>query len=327
MTTLYSFVNRLKQPSYWLLDQPWAQWCLIAFAALLSFLLLIKITRRRRRQTAGVMHLDYIPEQALAGEVAHGGRMDVALAGGRGRASTVRTDPAELVSHPEISIRQLRREIFKRDQAEARLEHQIEELKIANEQLQQQIAESKETCAYFERKVAEMIAASEIIDRPAADKTAEAELKEPARKAESRPKEAEKTDQKQCRRCKKRKPLTEFHKNASSHDGLARWCKTCKTKAAKESRQKRASSRRGADQQADMCADAPLCVLHHRQTDRLKNARRHAGHAANKVAATRQPEHRSHRFRSQLPSPGLRCPRRQKQREQGNADGTREQAN
>ncbi len=306
-----SFVDMLRQQSQWLADHRWMQWCLIAAAASLSFVLLLKITRRRRRQLAGFARMGYFDERALPGKAAQ--------ADTRGRRQQASTDPAELVSHPEISIRQLRREIFKRDQVEARLEHQVEELTIANEQLRQQVAESKETCAYFERKADELLAANSLLDDPAAQKKVEAKEKEPPRKEQVRPKATEKKDQKQCRRCKKHKPLTEFHKNASSHDGLARWCKTCKTKAAKESRKKRASKRRTTEQQADMCADAPLCVLHHRQTDRLKNVRRHASHAGSKVSATKQPEHRSHRFRSQLSSPGLRCPRRQKQREQGNS--------
>lgn len=316
---IYGFVDRFRQPSLWLLEQQWAQWSLIAVAASLSFLLLLKISRRRRRLATGAAHFGRFTERAITGQVSRAGYMDVAHPAGRGRKQNILTDPTELVSHPEISIRQLRREIFKRDQEESRLEHQVEELEIANEQLRQQIAESNQTYAYFEQKIAELTAANEQpVARPNGQKKAEAKVKEPPRRDKSRPEAAK---QKQCRKCKKNKPLTEFHKNASSHDGLARWCKACKTKAAKESRRKRASVRRTAEQPADMCADAPLCVLHHRQTDRLKNARRRAGHASYKAPSARQTEHRSNRFRSQLSSPGLRCPRRQKQREQGNAGG------
>ncbi|MHC4362535.1 MAG: hypothetical protein ACYSTZ_06885 [Planctomycetota bacterium] len=321
MIGLYGFVDRFRQPSQWLIEQQWAQWALIAIAASTAFLLLLKISRRRRRQLAGAMHIDHFPGGAVTGDVAHSRRMDAAA--GRGRTPQVSAVPTELVSHPEISIRQLRREIFKRDQAEARLEHQIDELKIANRQLRQKIAEHKEVCAYFEQKVAELTAAAELAGAADTKKNGKAEVEQPPRKADIRPEAVEKTDRKQCRKCKRKKPLAEFHRNASSHDGLARWCKACKTKAAKESRQKRASTSRFAQQLAEMCYDAPLCVLHHRQTDRLKNVRRHASHTGSKVSATKPPEHRSHRFRSQLSSPGLRCPRRQKQREQGNAGGTR----
>jgi len=314
---LCSFVDRLRQPSNWLPEQQWARWCLIAMAASVFFLVLLKIFRRRRRLTAGAAHIDHLDQSALPGEVTYAKDMSSAQTTGRSRRQKIRTDQTELVAHPEISIRQLRREIFKRDQAEARLEHEIEELKIANAQLRQQIAESKKTRVYFEKKVAELTA-SDKTTTGSGKKKVGAKAKESPRKKESRPKAAEKANQKQCRKCKKYKPLTEFHKNASSHDGLARWCKACKTKAAKESRRKRAAARRAGEQKADMCADAPLCVLHHRQTDRIKNARRRAGHAGYKVPEARKTEHRSHRFRSQLSSPGLRCPRRQKQREQGN---------
>lgn len=320
MIGLLDFINRFKQPSEWLPEQQWARWSLIALAALLAFLLLLKMAKRRRRQTAGAMHIDQFPGGAVTGESTRSRRMDAAA--GRWQSLQIYADPAELVSHPEISIRQLRREIFKRDQVEARLEHQIEELKIANQQLRQRIAESKETAAYFEQKLAELTVGAKPANGITAKKNGKTKAKKPSRKAESPAQAVKKTDQKQCRKCKKNKPLTEFHKNASSHDGLARWCKVCKTKAAKESRRKSSSMRRSVQQLAEVCADAPLCVLHHRQTDRLKNARRHAGHAANKASAAKQPEHRSHRFRSQLSSPGLRCPRRQKQREQGNAGGT-----
>jgi len=311
---IYGFVDRLRQPSQWLLQQQWAHWSLIAVAALLAFLLFVKITRRRRRLTAGAAHIDHFAERAIAGQAAHAGQTGIVRPASRGRKQKVRIDPTELVSYPEVSIRQLRREIFKRDQEESRLEHQIEELEIANEQLLQQVAESRELCAYFEQKITELTAANEQpVGQPEEQKKAEAKIKKPPRKAKTHP---DAPKQKQCRKCKKYKPLTEFHKNASSHDGLARWCKACKTKAAKESRQKRAAARRASEQQFDICADAPLCVLHHRQTDRIKNAKRRAGHASYKVPSARQTEHRSNRFRSQLSSPGLRCPRRQKHREQ-----------
>lgn len=318
MTSLYNFVDRLRQPSHWLPEQQWVQWCLIAMATAVFFLVLLKIFKRRRRQPAGAVHVDHFNYSASSA-AAYTEDMALTQQVVGSHKQKFQPNPTELVAHPEISIRQLRREIFKRDRAEAHLEHEIEELKIANAQLRQQIAESKKACAYFEKKVAELTAANETAGlTDSTKKKVEISAKESPHKEDSRPKANEKADKKQCRKCKKQKPFTEFHKNASSHDGLARWCKSCKTKAAKESRQKRAAARRTAEQKTDMCTDAPLCVLHHRQTDRIKNARRRAGHAAYKVPEARQTEHRSHRFRSQLSSPGLRCPRRQKQREQGN---------
>lgn len=49
-----------------------------------------------------------------------------------------------------------------------------------------------------------------------------------------------KVEKKQCGKCKQLKPLSEFYKNKSTKDGLARWCKRCK----KEYRQKRAAEKK-----------------------------------------------------------------------------------
>lgn len=43
-----------------------------------------------------------------------------------------------------------------------------------------------------------------------------------------------KTEQKQCCKCKELKPLSEFYKNRSTRDGLARWCKECKRQYSKK---------------------------------------------------------------------------------------------
>lgn len=52
-----------------------------------------------------------------------------------------------------------------------------------------------------------------------------------------------KVEKKQCGKCKQLKPLSEFYKNKSTKDGLARWCKQCK----KEYRQKRSSEKESAN--------------------------------------------------------------------------------
>jgi hypothetical protein len=49
-----------------------------------------------------------------------------------------------------------------------------------------------------------------------------------------------KVEKKQCGRCKQFKPLSDFYKNKSTKDGLARWCKQCK----KEYRKKRAAGKK-----------------------------------------------------------------------------------
>lgn len=49
-----------------------------------------------------------------------------------------------------------------------------------------------------------------------------------------------KVEKKQCGKCKQFKPHSEFYKNKSTKDGLARWCKQCK----KEYRQKHATKKK-----------------------------------------------------------------------------------
>jgi len=49
-----------------------------------------------------------------------------------------------------------------------------------------------------------------------------------------------KVEKKHCGRCKQLKPHSDFYKNKSSKDGLARWCKQCK----KEYRQKRSAEKK-----------------------------------------------------------------------------------
>ena len=51
-------------------------------------------------------------------------------------------------------------------------------------------------------------------------------------------------EQKQCGKCGELKALTDFHKDKSCKDGLARWCKECKAKAAREKRKKLAAEKK-----------------------------------------------------------------------------------
>lgn len=53
-----------------------------------------------------------------------------------------------------------------------------------------------------------------------------------------------KTEQKQCRKCEELKDHSDFHKDKSCKDGLARWCKECKAKSARENRKKRAAKKK-----------------------------------------------------------------------------------
>ncbi len=152
------------------------------------------------------------------------------------------------------------------------------------------------------RKIAELTEAKEQ-PRDRASKPEQAGRKERDPGHEDRPRVVVETEQKQCRKCKQRKARSEFHKNASSSDGLASWCKVCKAKAAQEYRQRCASVRR-TSRQPSICADAPMCALHHRQADRLKRARRRRPRDADLSGK------RTRRFRSPLSWPGLHSPKK-----------------
>jgi len=77
---------------------------------------------------------------------------------------------------------------------------------------------------------------------PVAEKQSRSSEKWPQQK--DKPASAEtavaKVEKKQCGRCKQFKPHSDFYKNKSTKDGLARWCKQCK----KEYRKKRAAEKK-----------------------------------------------------------------------------------
>ncbi len=310
--TVYDFVDRFRQPSLWLLNQVWAQWALLAIAASLSFLLLALLARRRRETMTGTELADYPPEGLFGGRMelagatlSYQGGYDSAI-GGATRADVSQQNWTHTTAQPKWAgtpIRLLRREIIKRDQTEARLERELAALEAANEQLRKRVAESSEMSERLRRKISELAEAKEQ-PRDQASKPKQAGRQEGGPGQKDRPRVVAETQQKQCRRCKHKKALSEFHKNASSSDGLARWCKVCKTESAKESRQRRASQRSTSRQSSGICADAPMCALHHRQADRLKRARRR------RPCDTEQSGKRTRRFRSPLSSPRLHCPKK-----------------
>lgn len=206
------------------------------------------------------------------------------------------------LQYAHSAISQLRREIVRRDQAEARLEGELTTLQAANERLRKRVTEGARICKRLRLKIAEPTETEEQSRDQAAkpEPPARPEI-DPGR--EDKRRVVVETEQKQCRRCKQKKARDEFHKNASSSDGLARWCKRCKAKAAQEYRRRRASMHR-TSRPSRICPDAPLCALHHRQADRLKRARRQRPRDAE------QSNKRIRRFRSPLSLSGLHCPRK-----------------
>jgi hypothetical protein len=98
------------------------------------------------------------------------------------------------------------------------------------EQLQHEIDNNRQTEARFERQITDLMVANEPIDsgRERPKRNIEYDDSHHANNGNVR--------QKLCRKCKKQKPESDFHKDKSCKDGLARWCKECKTKAARKLR-------------------------------------------------------------------------------------------
>jgi hypothetical protein len=157
--TAEAFVEELIRHCLWLYEmylsklyeRQWAHWELLTIAAVLSLLLVLKI-RRRRRKAAKVLYAQRLSVDPslvsvkLAGGK-RGGRNGEDLQDARESAlAQVQmqrhrwTSAAEEPGWADQPVRDLRREIIKRDQTEARLERQIIELSAANEKLEREVA-------------------------------------------------------------------------------------------------------------------------------------------------------------------------------------------
>jgi hypothetical protein len=151
----------------------WAPWELLAIAGALTIFLVIKIRRRRRKLAAKIKRLANASEEPPT--------INVKLTGGKEYPRNPTdsnelefdrdyqrwnrtTEIVELSDHP---VRQLRREIIKRDSAEARLERQVAELTRENERLQREVAEGMLAEERLERKFVELAAANERLQRQA----------------------------------------------------------------------------------------------------------------------------------------------------------------
>jgi hypothetical protein len=131
----------------------------------------------------------------------------------------------------------LRREAEEGIHDKAPFEQKVGELTTANEQLQRDAARHKEAQDRFEQKLAELASANERLHAQVAQLSKTGQ-KTRAHRYENDHRVVDDVKQKLCRKCGQWKAETEFHKNASRKDGLARWCKVCKTNAAKKSRER-----------------------------------------------------------------------------------------
>jgi len=185
--------------------------------------------------------------------------------------STEQTESEKL--HDQI--RQLQRENIKRKRSEVYLEEKVAYLTGVNEQLQSELTELKqneqstEPDKELEPTSKEQLqpgipdneqAEQQVAHEPAAT-VEEAQLpqeigeqngeelvedenveRKPPRKSkayEDLHRVVDDVKQKLCRKCNEWKPEAQFHKNASSKDGLAGSCKTCKAETAREYRKQR----------------------------------------------------------------------------------------
>ncbi|MHC4508364.1 MAG: hypothetical protein ACYTAO_05310 [Planctomycetota bacterium] len=123
-------------------------------------------------------------------------------------------------------------------QADDAIAQQVVEQTAANEKLRREAEEHRQAQDRFEQKLAELTAANKQLQH----EVAELKRTGPKRRVytyEDEHRVVDDAKQKLCRKCGEWKAEGEFHKNASRSDGLARWCKICKTGAARRSRQRR----------------------------------------------------------------------------------------
>jgi hypothetical protein len=142
---------------------------------------------------------------------------------------------------------QLRREIAESRQVEQRPSREAAEMPAADEKFQPELAEKKQAEQDPKREVVEASTADEkfqieVIEKKQAEQDVKEQVaevqaeKKPLRsgsKYEDVHRVVDGVEQKLCRKCNEWKPESEFHKNASSKDGLAGSCKVCKAKATR----------------------------------------------------------------------------------------------
>lgn len=187
--TIYQFTEELKGYWSWLYEEylsqfyeqhlrglytrQWASWELLSIAGGLTIFLVLKIRRRRRKLAARIARLANASEEAPT--------INVKLTGNNGyHRNSMDSNGLELnrnyqrwnrgVDIVELSdqpVRELRREIIKRDRAEARLEREVAELTRDNERLQREVEESMRAEERLERKFVELAAANERLQRQA----------------------------------------------------------------------------------------------------------------------------------------------------------------
>jgi hypothetical protein len=267
-----SFIDKPGQFVSWLFQRQWAEWEIISLAAIFVFVFLWIIKQQRKRAFRNIYDNKFLESTPVIGtklgihkrrrHLIKDFKKSQLAAAQQGHAkqkeSTKRTESEKL----REQIKQLQFEIIKRKETEVRLEQQITGLMITKDELQHELAKLKqaeqpaelreEVEPTSEEKHHPVISESVQVGRGIGEESAEVSAKD--KHVEKKPPKKGKTyedvhrilddvKQKLCRKCNEWKPESEFHKNASSKDGLAGSCKTCKSEAAKEYRKRRKTTR------------------------------------------------------------------------------------
>jgi len=138
------------------------------------------------------------------------------------------------VENVHEQIKQLQQEIADSRQTEVRLEQQITHLMAAQNAPQRQAAERRRAGEHRRHQSGELPVAHGPLHRGIGYSQGNSQ------NDNSHHVNNGKARQKLCRKCKKQKAESDFHKDRSCKDGLARWCKECRAKAAREYRKKQA---------------------------------------------------------------------------------------
>jgi hypothetical protein len=129
-------------------------------------------------------------------------------------------------------ISQLQNEIENGLKTEIHLEQEISNLVVASERSPHQIPQRKKVKEHRKKEAEEL----SVTKKPVRKRRKRSQKN--AKKDSSPQANNNKVRKKLCPRCKKRKGESNFHKDRSCKDGLARWCKECKAKNARTYRKK-----------------------------------------------------------------------------------------
>jgi hypothetical protein len=124
--------------------------------------------------------------------------------------------------------------------SEGRSQPEIREEKQAKQSIAEEpTTDDKEQTVISESEQVGQDIGEQISELPAKDEQVKRKPPRRSKAYEDSHRVEDDVNQKLCRKCNEWKPESEFHKNASSKDGLAGSCKACKAKAAKEYRRRR----------------------------------------------------------------------------------------